>query len=129
MIGIKFLASVLSLGLIGGEAIGANAIQSIVSINKDKTAPVEEQDSKEQAQLQKEASITPAQATKTVLDQYQGGKVKHVELEGEDGFAEYGVEVTSKDGKRFDVTIDAKTGKILKEENENDEKGKLDPNN
>ncbi|WP_051405001.1 PepSY domain-containing protein [Bacillus cihuensis] len=120
MIGTKLLASVLALGVVGGGTVGVHAIQSTSTVGHEDTEVAEKQDINEQAKLQKEASITQDEATKTVLDQYQGGTVKQVELEDEDGSVVYGVDVVSKDGKNYDVKVDAKTGKITKSENDNE---------
>ncbi|MFJ5624187.1 PepSY domain-containing protein [Peribacillus loiseleuriae] len=120
MIGTKLLASVLALGVVGGGAVGVHAIQPTSTVSHEDTEIAEKQDLNEQAKLQKEASITQDEATKTVLDQYQGGTVKQVELEDEDGSVIYGVDVVSKDGKNYDVKVDAKTGKITKSENDNE---------
>ncbi|MGE8079829.1 PepSY domain-containing protein [Peribacillus loiseleuriae] len=132
MIGTKLLASVLALGVVGGGAVGVHAIQPEKSIqptstvNQEETATEEKQDSNEQAKLQKEASITQDEATKTVLAQYQGGTIKQVELEDEDGSVVYGVDVVSKDGKSYDVKVDAKTGKITKAEDDNENGNEAD---
>jgi uncharacterized membrane protein YkoI len=125
MIVTKLVASALALGIAGGGAVGAHAIQPTSPVSQEKTVAVEKQDPNEQAKLQKEASITQDQATKAVLDQYPGGTVKQVELEDENGSAVYGAQVVAKDGKSYDVKVDAKTGKVLKadddSENESDQ--------
>jgi hypothetical protein len=122
MIATKLLASVLALGVMGGGAVGAHAIQTTNTIQPTATVnqedKAEKQDPNEQAKLQKEATITQDEATKTVLEQYQGGTINQVELEDEDGSVVYGFDVVSKDGKNFDVKVDAKTGKIAKADND-----------
>jgi uncharacterized membrane protein YkoI len=54
-----------------------------------------------------------------------GGIVKEVELEDEDGVVVYGVHVVTKDGKSYDVKVNAKTEKVVKaesdDENDNDQ--------
>ncbi|MFB7642080.1 PepSY domain-containing protein [Peribacillus butanolivorans] len=124
MIATKLLASVLALGVVGGGAIGTNAIQLAHAIQPTSTVSQEEkaekQDPNEQAKLQKEATITQDEATKTVLEQYQDGTIDQVELEDEDGSVVYGFDVVSKDGKSYDVKVDAKTGEITKADNDNE---------
>ncbi len=124
MIGTKLLASVLALGVMGGGAVGTHFVKPAAAIGQAETAKEEKQDPNEQAKLQKEAAITQDQATNTVLQKYTDSTVKAVELEDEDGSAVYGVHVTAKDGKSYDVKVDAKTGKITKaEDDSNDENG------
>lgn len=69
------------------------------------------------------ASITAAQATTSALTA-QPGTVGKAELEDEDGKAVYGIEVTATNGTKYDVKVDANTGKVLKIEtdDEGDEK-------
>src|SRR6478736_3503309 len=124
MIATKLIASVLALGIAGGGAVGAHSIQAAHStqptstVSQEATATVEKQDPNEQAKLQKEATITQDEATKTVLEQYQDGTINQVELEDEDGSVVYGFDVVSKDGKSYDVKVDAKTGEITKADND-----------
>ncbi|MFJ5712923.1 PepSY domain-containing protein [Neobacillus sp. NPDC093127] len=118
MIGTKILASVLALGVVGGGAVGTNLVKPAAAVSQQEKAKEEKQDPNEQAKLQKEAAITGEQATNTVLQKYTDGTVKEVELEDEDGTVVYGVHVVSKDGKSFDVKVDAKTGKITKSEDD-----------
>ncbi|MFF2448162.1 PepSY domain-containing protein [Neobacillus sp. NPDC058068] len=118
MIGTKILASVLALGVIGGGAVGTNLVKPAAAVSQQEKAKEEKQDPNEQAKLQKEAAITKEQATNTVLQKYTDGTVKEVELEDEDGTVVYGVHVTAKDGKSYDVKVDAKTGKVTKSEDD-----------
>ena len=127
MIGTKLLASILAVGVVGGGAAGAHAIQSAVPsnqpqsyVNQEETATVEKQDQNEQVILQKNATITQEEATKTVLGKYQGGTINQVELDDEDGSVVYDFHVTAKDGKMYEVEVDAKTGAIIKAENDNE---------
>lgn len=123
MIGTKLLASVLALGVIGGGAVGTNLVKPASAVGQEVKANKEKQDPNEQAKLQREATITQEQATNSVSQKYTDGTVKEVELEDEDGSVVYGVHVVAKDGKSYDVKVDAKTGKIMKSEDEsNDEK-------
>jgi uncharacterized membrane protein YkoI len=84
----------------------------------------EENDPQEQAALAKQAKITEAQSKDIALKEVPG-TVNDVELEDEDGTIVYGVEVIAKDGTQHDVKIDAKTGKVVKVElDDEDENGK-----
>ena len=122
MIVTKLVATALALGIVGGGVAGTHAAQPAHAIQPTSTVSQEEkaekQDPNEQAKLQKEATITQDQATKTVLDQYQGGTINQVELEDEDGSIVYGFDVVSKDSKSYDVKVDAKTGEITKADND-----------
>ena len=75
------------------------------------------------------AKITEEQAKAAALAA-KPGKVTEVELEKEDGVVVYGIDITAEDGKMFDVTVDANTGKVLKVEaedaNEKDDEDKDD---
>ncbi len=67
------------------------------------------------------AKVTPAQATAAALAAHPGGKVTDTpELENENGVAVYGLDITVADGKKYDVKVDANTGKVLTSEADND---------
>lgn len=59
------------------------------------------------------AAITPDQARAAALAAQPGTATK-VELEKEDGVTVYGVDITAADSKKYDVKVDATTGKVLK---------------
>jgi uncharacterized membrane protein YkoI len=120
MLGTKLLASIISLGVIGGGAVGTHVIKADSKVPQVEKAHEEKNDQNEQAKLQKEAVITKEDATNTVLQKYLDGTIKEVELEDEDGNAVYGVHVITKDSKSYDVKVDAKTGKIAKAEDDNE---------
>lgn len=86
-------------------------------------------DEKEQQQLEKEATVTKEEATATALQKVKG-QVKETDLDDEDGAVVYGVKITDDQGKKHDVKIDAKTGKVLKveadDENENESENESD---
>ena len=67
---------------------------------------------KVQADFPSLAKITPAQAAQKALSAVQG-KVSKTELEDENGFLVYGVEVVMSDKSIVDVKVDAGSGKIL----------------
>lgn len=71
---------------------------------------------------QEQATITEEAASKTALEKIPG-TIQKVKLEDEAGTVVYGIEVKAKDGSEQDVKVDAKTGKIVKVEND-DENGK-----
>ena len=68
------------------------------------------------------AKLTPAEAASAALAAYPGGTVTGTPaLEDEDGVAVYEVHITAVDGKKYDVKVDANTGKILKSEADDNE--------
>lgn len=74
------------------------------------------------AKLAKDAKITMAQARAIALKRVPGTTTEE-DLEKENGKLQYSFDVKDKNGKVFDIEIDAKTGKILKavEDNEDDD--------
>lgn len=72
-------------------------------------------DSVEQANLQKQVTITEADAQKRALE-HQTGKVADVQLEEEDGQAVYNVQITDSNGQTWEVKIDGKTGSFIQSE-------------
>jgi uncharacterized membrane protein YkoI len=65
------------------------------------------------------ARIDRAAAEKAALGAVPG-EVKETELENENGFVVYGVEIQGKDGTLHEVVVDAGNGKILAQEMEDD---------
>lgn len=61
------------------------------------------------------AAITPEQA-KAAAVAAQPGMAGKAELEDENGVTVYAVEVTAADGAKYDVKVDANTGRVLKSE-------------
>jgi uncharacterized membrane protein YkoI len=59
------------------------------------------------------AKITFQQAIDTALSR-QSGKLIKVELQDEDGFLVYNVEVVTPDSKRYEVKVDAGNGSVLR---------------
>ena len=68
------------------------------------------------------ATITPAAATAAAIAA-QPGTAGEVELEDENGTTVYDADVTAADGKKYDVKVDANTGKILKSEADDENEG------
>ena len=58
------------------------------------------------------AKIDPYEAVKTALKKVEG-KLLKVELENENGFLVYGIEVVNKDKSIMDVKVDAGSGIVL----------------
>lgn len=111
----KFLVPALAAVVIGGGLAGSVLHTPAFAANSDRTSKVEVSDKQEQQQLEKEATITKEEAISAALKEV-AGKAAKTELEDEDGVVVYGVEVTDNQGKKQDVKVDAKTGKVLKVE-------------
>jgi hypothetical protein len=79
----------------------------------------EAQDNEAGGQLEGLARIDRAAAEKAALGAVPG-EVKETELENENGFVVYGVEIQGKDGRLHEVVVDAGNGKILAQELEDD---------
>ena len=105
--------------LVGGGFSIANAT---APQDKPATEAAEENDDQSQAELAKQAKITEEEATKAALEKVPG-TVKEVELEDEDGTIVYGIEVVSTDGTQKEVKVDAKTGKVVKVEDDDEKDG------
>jgi len=102
------LAALLTIGVALMSAQPANQKGSIRINNKD------------EAQVAEMAKISMDSAMNEALKQVQG-KVLKVELENENGFLVYGVEIAKPDHEIVDVKVDAGNGKILKIDQDNDE--------
>lgn len=76
----------------------------------------------ESARLAPLATVTESQAVYTAQSAYQGqGTMTDIELEDEDGTIVYGIEFTEANGKEVDVKVDAKTGEVVKIEDDSNE--------
>ncbi|AMX00331.1 PepSY domain-containing protein [Rummeliibacillus stabekisii] len=119
----KFIVPALAAAIVGGGVAGSLLNTSAFAANNDSKSKVEVTDQQEQKQLAKEATITKEEAISAALKEVTG-KAGDTELEDEDGTVVYGVEVTDDQGKQQDVKVDAKTGKVLKvEADDENEKG------
>ncbi|WP_066073778.1 PepSY domain-containing protein [Neobacillus soli] len=119
----KFLVPALAVAVIGGGLAGSVLNTSVFAASSDSTSKVEVSDKQEQQKLEKEATITKEEAISAALKEV-AGKATKTELEDEDGAVVYGIEVTDNQGKKQDVKVDAKTGKVLKvEADDENEKG------
>ncbi len=72
-----------------------------------------------QAELQKQAKVTKAQATKTALERVPNGKVKEAELENEHGKLVWSFDIATPGSKGItEVQVDAMDGSVVSEEKE-----------
>ena len=72
-----------------------------------------------QAELQKQAKVTKAQATKTALERVPNGKVKEAELENEHGKLVWSFDIGTPGTKDItEVQVDAIDGSVVSEEKE-----------
>ncbi|KAB2333072.1 hypothetical protein F7731_16140 [Cytobacillus depressus] len=76
-------------------------------------------DKEEQKQLEKQATITAKESESIALKEVKG-QVTDTELEDEDGVVVYSVEIKGDQSQKYDVKIDAKTGKVLKVEKDDE---------
>ena len=72
------------------------------------------------ADLASLAKISAAEARLAALKAFPGADIDEVELENEDGFLVYEVELTT-NGEEMEVLIDAGDGSLLKSEREDDD--------
>jgi len=79
-----------------------------------------ERDERVSPKDREEVKISIEQARKTVLERVRGTIIEE-ELEKEDGRIVYSIEVRQANQKVFDVEVDAKTGAIVKVEEETDD--------
>lgn len=92
------------------------ASSNTVSLASKSDSDGEENDDKNDTPDPTSAKLTPAQAAAAALAAYPGGAVTGTPaLEDEDGVTVYEVHITA-DGKKYDVKVDANTGKVLKSE-------------
>jgi uncharacterized membrane protein YkoI len=80
----------------------------------------EENKAAETKRLEGLAKIDKAAAEKAALDVVPG-EVKKTELDDEDGFVVYDVDVLGKDGKTTELKVDAGDGKVLAQETEDND--------
>ena len=74
----------------------------------------------EQAKLASQANVPKEQAQAVALQNVAGEVIKS-ELEDEDGVVLWNFEIRKSDGKVTEVKVDAKTGKFVKAENDDDD--------
>lgn len=124
-----FLAVLFSIMLMCGLATSANAQSNPDKKEKpnnqqkddDRDDDDDEDDSPEmQAKLAKQAKITIEQARKTALEKVAGTIIEE-EIEMEDGILVYSIEIRDANRKVFDVEVNAKTGEIVRVEEETED--------
>lgn len=106
----KWIAVIGSSALVVGITVaGLSFADSDNSQIRNGTIRIEKQSEAEFPSL---AKISMIQAAQKALASVQGNVLK-VQLEDEDGFLVYGVEVVSTDNSIVDVKVDAGSGKVL----------------
>ncbi|HDR14201.1 MAG TPA: hypothetical protein ENN79_01700 [Desulfobacteraceae bacterium] len=106
----KWIAIIGSGALVTGLAVaGASFAKSAGGEVRGGTIRIEKQS---EAEFPSMAKISMEQAVQNALASVQGQVLK-TELEDENGFLVYGVEVVSSDKSVVDVKVDAGTGKVL----------------
>jgi uncharacterized membrane protein YkoI len=118
-------AALLSVGGLSAMAVAQSPANQKESSAQEQphfkgsiAAPQEKDQGNEAAeskQLQRLATIDQATAEQAALKAVPG-TVKKTELENEDGFVVYGVEIAGNDGKTYDVKVDAGNAKVLQRE-------------
>lgn len=144
----KWMAGALSMMILGGAMAGAvnhpavaavpETAKKVISQQAGKEDPERDNDrevadSVEQANLAKEAKITQQQSIDIATKEVAGTVVKS-ELEDEDGVVVYNVTIKDSKGQNNEVNVDAKTGAVVKTEqdngqNDNDTETNDDANN
>lgn len=119
------LAATLALGGAGIAIATSDAddttVTGTVQAPPEETAPdgteVEMTDAEEAAALEGLATITPEEAEAAALAAVPG-TASEVELDDEDGFVVYEIEVNAADGSVTEVLVDAGDGSVLAQEAE-----------
>ncbi len=118
---LLFPGLLLGIGLFGSiQAVSAQGTD-------DKKVEKDDDDDKHespeaQKKLAKQAKISKKDARKIALKRIPG-KVIESEIDKEKGKIVWEFEIKTKEGKVFEVLVDAMTGKIVEVEDETDEKG------
>jgi len=115
-----FLLIVFSIVLVFGLNTVSNAQMAPNDVNKQQKAVDDEGDDEVSAAEKKKVKISPARARKIALKRVRGVIVEE-ELEKENGVGVYSIEIRRKDQKVYDVEVNAKTGAIMKVEEEIDD--------
>ena len=119
----------LVLGLATFTIAQSSSDQKPKSHDKQKVDDIdddEDDDSPEmQAKLAKQAKISIEQARKTALERV-AGTITEEEIEMEHGILVYSIEIRDANQKTFDVEVDAKTGEIVRVEEETDDDDKAE---
>ncbi|ADC69842.1 Propeptide PepSY amd peptidase M4 [Methanocaldococcus sp. FS406-22] len=115
----KLFAILLSIALLGvGGVFAATYSKNNTTLNSEIS------ENSENVMLAKYTKITEKEAKNIALSKVPG-KVVKVELENEDGYVVYGVEISTSNGIK-DVKVNAENGKILKIDGDYNEKDSND---
>jgi uncharacterized membrane protein YkoI len=118
-------ATVVGLTAAGGVAVAATdsdedpAIQS-GTVAVDESA-LSEDDAAEEAALAELASVDEAAAGEAAVASVGGGEILSAELDDEDGFVVWDVDVRATDGTLHEVTVDAGNSSVLGTELDDDD--------
>src|SRR5699024_570475 len=110
------LIPAIALTLIGGVAYTTTFAATSDDTKSEKIA-----EQQEQQQLKKEAVITEKEATKSALEKVNV-EVVFTELDEDDGMIVYEIKIKDKQDMLHEVKVDAKNGKILKTEMEDNDR-------
>lgn len=115
------LATVLTLGALGGGAALASGGNDDNVTSGSVQAPEREfeNEAREDMNLGQRAGLNASDAAEAALAS-QPGKVTKVELDDEEGYVVYEVEIIDNNGVEHDLKVDAGNGDILKSETDND---------
>lgn len=119
-------AAVIGVAALGGVAVAtgntplSDDLSQPGSITVDESS-LPEDDAAERDALAALATVNEAAAGAAATDSLGGGEVVSAELEDEDGFVVWEVEVRAADGTVQEVTVDAGDARILGTEREDDE--------
>ena len=120
---LMVIAAATTLALGGGAAVASQQVEEEEKAPVDKgTTPAESGQENETAFEipAKLAKVDWAAAEAAALDTVPG-EVRETELENENGFVVYEVEVAGDDGKLHEVVVDAGNGEVLAQETEENE--------
>jgi uncharacterized membrane protein YkoI len=114
---MKKASVITGMVMAGLIALGGTAVSAQQS-NPAGTIPVKNE---EEARFAGMAKVSMDSAINAALKEVQG-KVLRAELENQNGYLVYGIEIAKTDHQIVDVKVDAGDGKILKVENDQKEK-------
>lgn len=116
------LATVLTLGTLGGGAALASGGNDDNVTGGSVQAPERdfENDAREDMNLKQRAELSASDAAKAALDS-QPGEVTKVEIDDEEGYVVYEVEIIANNGIEHDLKVDAGNGDILASDTDRDD--------
>ena len=122
------LVGFLALGSTGAVFAATNPAQNQIMPNAGVSAAAKESNESDDQELiaaHTKTAITEEQAKQIALNTVVGATCVSIELEDEDGMIAYGVEVQAGTATN-DIKVDANTGTILKNDQDNDDNEKKD---